>query len=236
MPNGWKDKRPPAGGRDELIKVSPCQAIEEKQWIALGRAGDIEAFEKLVVRYQTRIYHIGLRMLQQEEDAADMTQEVLLKIYRSLPSFRGDASFSTWVYRIAVNTCYDFLRRNAKRKEDSLSDLFCEGEAAESEWEVADYSALPEQLLVDWESEQYLLYLLDGLSPKYRLVMMLREVVGLSYQEIAEATQLSLGTIKSRLNRARKAMRQRACKDAEHIAFVQRLMERGRGDNGQDDD
>ncbi len=186
---------------------------DEKQLIKLAQQGDIKAFEQLVAFHSRRIYNIGLRMLGNPEDAADMCQETLLKIYRHLPEYRGSAAFSTWLHRISVNTCHDFLRNRNRRQEISLSQLTDDQGSPLAELEIADYSTLPEQLYLDQESQDYLQALINGLTPKYRLVTALREVSGLSYQEIAAAAGISVGTVKSRLNRARAVMRQRMLAD-----------------------
>lgn len=190
------------GSRSEQLR-------QEQALIKRSQQGDAAAFEQLAARYSRRIYNIGLRMLNDPEDAADMSQEALVKIYRHLPEFRGDSAFSTWVHRIAVNSCHDALRSRNRRRELSLSGFLDEDGEALPELNIADYSQIPEQQYLDAESSQYLLALIDGLSPKYRLVTALREVSGLSYQEIAVAADISIGTVKSRLNRARAVMRQK---------------------------
>jgi len=186
---------------------------DEQQLIRQAQKGDIKAFEQLAAAYSRRIYNIGLRMLGNPEDAADVCQETLLKVYRHLPEYRGNAAFSTWLHRIAVNSCHDALRSRNRRQEISLSQLTDQEDEPTTELEIADYSALPEQLYLDRESRDYLLALIDGLTPKYRLVTVLREVSGLSYQEIAAAAGISVGTVKSRLNRARAVMRKRMLAD-----------------------
>ncbi|MCL1975372.1 MAG: sigma-70 family RNA polymerase sigma factor [Firmicutes bacterium] len=211
------------------FSINKPSGIDAQEWLLIknSQKGDIAAFEELTLKYQQRIYNIALRVLGNVEDAADTTQEVLLKIYRSLPKFRGEAAFSTWVYRISVNTCRDMLRRNYRLKEDLFPD-FGEGNDDEANREVADYSLMPENIYLAQETEAYLHALIDGLSPKYRLVVTLREISGLSYQEIASAVNISEGTVKSRLNRARKCMREKVLRDAEHYPHLSRLIgERG---------
>lgn len=204
----------------------PAADAAERALIKRAKAGDEAAFRQLVDAYSKRIYNIGLRMLGNSEDAADMTQEALIKIYRSLPGFRGDAAFSTWVYRISLNTCRDALRTAYRRHERVFSD-FGEDDTANADFDVADYSAMPENLYIEGEETRFLLRLIDGLSPKYRLVVTMREISGLSYQEIADAANLSVGTVKSRLNRARAAMRSQAERDAEHYPQLLRLIGKG---------
>lgn len=208
------------------LKPSGADA-RETMLIKRSQKGDSAAFEELALIYQQRIYNTALRMLNHAEDAADVTQEALLKMYRALPKFRWEASFSTWVYRITVNACHDILRRGYKQKEGLLLD-FGEGEEGEASREVADYSCIPEDIMVEQETGQYLQALISGLTPKYRLVVTLREISGLSYQEIADAVGISIGTVKSRLNRARQSMQEQVLRDVEQYPHLRRLIgERG---------
>lgn len=214
------------------IRKLPDEEARERLLIKRSQKGDAAAFEELALAYQKRIYHIAMRMLGHAEDAADMTQEALIKMYRALPKFRGDAAFSTWVYRITVNTCRDMLRRGYKQKEGLLIDFGEADDASDTRREVADYSALPEELFTEQETEQYLYALIGGLSPKYRLVMTLREVSGLGYQEIADAAGISVGTVKSRLSRARTCMQEQVIADAEHYPHLLRLIGKRGADDG----
>lgn len=215
---------------DEERYTPFAQPDAEQELIDRARSGDTAAFEQLAAAYSRRIYNIGLRMLNNNEDAADMTQETLLKVFRNLPRFRGESSFSTWVYRISVNTCRDMLRSAYRKRERIFSD-FGEEDGEAAEFEIADYSAIPEQAYLEEESRRYLVSLIDGLNPKYRVVTVLREVAGLSYQEIAAAVNISVGTVKSRLNRARAAMSAQARRDAEQYGHLYRLMVQGGQEN-----
>ena len=200
--------------------------LNERELIKKSRNGDLAAFEQLISAYDKRVYNVGLRMLGNSEDAADMTQEVMIKIYRNLGSFRGDSSFSTWVYRIAVNTCRDMLRSAYHNKEQLLSN-FGEDDKIQPELEIADYSSMPENIYIEGELKDYLLELISGLSPKYRIVVVMREISYFSYQEIADVLHISVGTVKSRLNRARAAMRKKVLADEEQHPNLMRLFSQG---------
>lgn len=163
--------------RGAALPAGDSSVLAERELIKKAKAGDNAAFRQLVDAYSKRIYNIGLKMLGNSEDAADMTQETLLKIYRNLGGFRGDSAFSTWVYRISVNTCRDALRAVYRRHERVFSG-FGEEEAEDGFPEVADYSALPEIIYIEGEEMRYLQRLIDGLTPKYRLVVTLRELSG----------------------------------------------------------
>ena len=166
--------------------------------------GDANAFETLVLEYEKNVYNIALRMTGNSEDAADMTQEAFIKAYNSLQSFRGDSKFSVWLYRIVSNVCLDFLRSKNRRPTVSLSVEDDDGEDAQLD--VADESQSPELLLDRKLTRDSVRRGLDSLPPDYRQILLLREVQGLSYDEIAQALSLEVGTVKSRIFRARKRL------------------------------
>ena len=160
--------------------------------------GDANAFETLVLEYEKNVYNIALRMTGNSEDAAD------IKAYNSLQSFRGDSKFSVWLYRIVSNVCLDFLRSKNRRPTVSLSVEDDDGEDAQLD--VADESQSPELLLDRKLTRDSVRRGLDSLPPDYRQILLLREIQGLSYDEIAQALSLEVGTVKSRIFRARKRL------------------------------
>lgn len=166
--------------------------------------GDANAFETLVLEYEKNVYNIALRMTGNSEDSADMTQEAFIKAYNSLQSFRGDSKFSVWLYRIVSNVCLDFLRSKNRRPTVSLSVEDDDGEDAQLD--VADESQSPELLLDRKLTRDSVRRGLDSLPPDYRQILLLREIQGLSYDEIAQALSLEVGTVKSRIFRARKRL------------------------------
>lgn len=166
--------------------------------------GDVNAFEKLVTEYEKAVYAIAQRMTGNPEDAADMTQETFIKAYNSLSSFRGDSKFSVWLYRIANNVCLDFLRSRSRRPTVSLSTEDDDGE--ETQIDIADESQSPELLLESSLTRDAVRRGLDSLPPDYKQILLLREIQGLSYEEIAAALGIESGTVKSRIFRARKRL------------------------------
>ena len=166
--------------------------------------GDANAFETLVLEYEKNVYNIALRMTGNSEDAADMTQEAFIKAYNSLQAFRGDSKFSVWLYRIVSNVCLDFLRSKNRRPTVSLSVEDDDGE--DTQLDVADESQSPELLLDRKLTRDSVRRGLDSLPPDYRQILLLREMQGLSYDEIAQALGLEVGTVKSRIFRARKKL------------------------------
>ena len=177
---------------------------QEAQIVRRVLQGDVNAFEKLVTEYEKAVYAIALRMTGNAEDAADMTQETFIKAYNSLQSFRGDSKFSVWLYRIASNVCLDFLRSRSRKPTVSLSVEDDEGE--ETELDIADESQSPELLLERGLTRDAVRRGLEALPPDYRQILLLREIQGLSYEEIADTLSIEVGTVKSRIFRARKRL------------------------------
>lgn len=176
--------------------------MEEKNLIHQARGGDRAAFGELVERYEKLVYHQALRLLNHPEDAADVTQEVFFKAWRGLPSFQGDCSFSTWLYRLTDNAAIDLLRREKKRRGDvSMDD-------GEQNWEglLTDPGPTPEREMERRELRETVAQGLARLSEEHRRVLVLREINGASYEEIGQILDLPIGTVKSRVARARLAL------------------------------
>lgn len=167
-------------------------------------SGDTEAFSSLVLAYEKQVFNIALRMVGNREDAEDISQESFIKAYNSLSNFRGDASFSSWLFRIVSNTCLDHLRKIKNRQTLSLST---ENEDEETEeYDIADDSFSPEELLEKRLTKESIQRGLEELSEEHRTVLVLREIQGLSYDEIAQMLEIESGTVKSRIARARKKL------------------------------
>ena len=179
--------------------------MTEQELIARAKAGDDEAFAQLMRANETRIYNLTLRMTGNPEDAMDLAQEAFLNAWRGLKFFKGDSAFSTWVYRLASNACIDFLRRKKRRQDVSLS--MPTDEEDDSQPDIPDERFLPERELERKELRQAVAAGLSQLSDEHRQVLVMREINGLSYQEIADVLDLVAGTVKSRIARARNSLR-----------------------------
>ena len=177
---------------------------EELRIVESVLGGDVNAFETLVLSYEKNVYNLALRMVKNPEDASDMAQEAFIRAYNSLASFRGESKFSVWLYRIVSNVCLDFLRSRSRHPTVSLSVENDEGE--ETELDIPDESQSPEALLERRLTRDSVRRGLDALSEEYRQILLLREIQGLSYDEIAETLSMELGTVKSRIFRARKKL------------------------------
>lgn len=183
-------------------------ASEDLQLIQGLRQSSEEAYERLLQKFQQPVYNLALRLLSDPSDAADVVQEVFLKVFRNVDSFRGQSSLKTWIYRITVNEAHNqrrwFFRH--RRREVGLED---EAEDARSPVEVvADGGRSPFDYVFDQEKQRLIEAALGRINPAFRESVVLRDVADLSYEEISEVLQISLGTVKSRILRGREALRQ----------------------------
>ena len=201
----------------------------EQEYLIVLRVleGDTNAFEELVLEYEKKVYNVALRMLNNSEDAADMTQEAFIKAYNSLSGFRGDSKFSVWLTRIVSNLCLDFMRSRNRRPTVSLSMEDEDGE--DVQLDIADTSQSPEQLLERSLTRESVRRGLQSLPEDYREILLLREIQGLSYDEIAAALDIEVGTVKSRIFRGRKKLCDSLTKDGNIPEFVSSGRTRGGG-------
>ena len=177
---------------------------EEDVLIAKVQNGDSASFEKLVIENQTKVYNLALRMVGNQEDAYDASQEAFIKAYNSIALFRGESRFSVWLYRLTTNVCLDFLRSQGRKQHDSLT--YMNEEDDDRELEIPDDRFSPETLAEKKELREAVNRGLMNLPKDYRAILLLREIDGLSYEEIATALALEEGTVKSRIFRARKRL------------------------------
>ena len=181
--------------------------MTEQELVLAARSGDREAFGALVEANQNMVYSLALRMTGNPDDAADLTQDAFLGAWRNLAKFDGRSAFSTWLYRLTTNLCIDFLRREKRRGQLSAPLEGEDSEGEEKQLDLPDERWSPERALEQSEIRQAVRQGLDSLSPEHRAVLLLREAEGLSYAEIARALDLEEGTVKSRIARARLALR-----------------------------
>jgi RNA polymerase sigma-70 factor, ECF subfamily len=210
----------------------PSDALDASgldQALKAAQRGDIAAFNTLVVAHQRLLYNVCYRTLGNAEDAADATQDALLSAFRGLKAFNGSASgLKGWLLRIAVNACYDQLRRRQRRPTESLDAMNVsdpERDTSPAE-RLADPGIGPEQLSLSSETARNIQAALDRLAPDQRLTVVLCDVQGLSYEEAASAMAVELGTVKSRLSRARAQLRELLTAKGELPTGSQRLRER----------
>ena len=177
--------------------------FQEQKWIDAARKGDQDAFAELVRLYEKKVFALTTRICKNPDDAAEAAPEAFLAAWQGLPSFRGDSAFSTWLYRLASNACIDLLRREGRHR-DAAGPSFNDDDHPV---EIPDTAATPQELSERKELREEIESGLAALSPEHRQVLILREIHQLSYDEIAKILQLDQGTVKSRINRARKQLR-----------------------------
>lgn len=179
--------------------------MTENELIQRAKNGDHAAFEQLVLTHQDRVFTLAFHLLGNREDAADLAQEAFLKAWRSLAGFHAESSFATWMHRLTTNLCLDHLRKQARRQNISVAASLDDEENPFPE--PADSSQDPHAQLERKERKRALTQALQALPEHYRSLLLMREVSGMSYQEIADALELDLGTVKSRIARARERLR-----------------------------
>jgi len=184
---------------------------DERDLIAASRAGNSAALDELVRTHQGRVYGFAMRMCRNVEDAKDILQETFLGMIRSIREFREESKFSTWLYRIAANACLKKRRRGvhdpAPEQELSLDDLMPRPDAEGRKPEIPDWSEDAERALLRGELSERMEAAIDKLPKEYKIVLVLRDVEGLSAEETAQAVGLSVAAVKSRLHRARVFVR-----------------------------
>jgi len=184
----------------------PDKAPSDVELVARAQGGDTQAFDQLVTRHEAKVYGLCLRMLGSPEDAEDVLQEVFIKAYQSLPSFRGDSAFSTWVYRIATNAC---LMRIRKKKLETVPLDMPAGPEEDITREIPDWTRDPASRVMNDELRSVLAKHVNDLDPDNRIVFVLRDVHGLTTDDTASVLGLSVPAVKSRLHRARLHLRRR---------------------------
>jgi len=167
--------------------------------------GDPKAFRQLVERYQRRIYSIAYGVVRNPDAALDVTQDTFVRVHRSLATFKGDSSFYTWIYRITVNLCIDRKRREARQREVDYDDAVAHGDAFTNGPTLGSAGFdNPAQAAQKKELAEHMQKALETLTGQHRAILLLREVDGLSYEELAETLEIPKGTVMSRLFHARK--------------------------------
>jgi RNA polymerase sigma-70 factor, ECF subfamily len=176
--------------------AGPMNFPDDRELLTRCKGGDRAAFEQLVLKYQDRIYNLCRHMLQDADDARDAAQDVFIKAYGNLKGYRPEASLYTWIYRIAVNTCLDYNKKSRPETFDEESEVD----------NVASSKPSPERLYQSKETGRLIEAALQKLPKKLRAAIVLKEIEELSYEEIADTLDTSVGTVKSRISRAREEL------------------------------
>jgi len=196
-------------------------ALEDHRLLSGLQAGDETAYERLIERFQTPIYNLAYRLLNDPGEASDVLQEVFLKVFRNVENFRGESSLRTWMYRIAVNEANNrrrWLFRH-RRGETGMLDNFDEADSREKP--LMDSGETPFDFTMNREAQVLLEEALAEINPVFRAALVLREVEDMSYEEIADILEVSIGTVKSRIVRGREALRRNLAARLDPATSVQ---------------
>ncbi len=188
-------------GVDELVK--------------LAQGGDMEAFDELVRAFQVKIYNLALRMLNNEADASDLTQEIFIRMYRSIAGFQWKSGFSTWLFALAVNTCRSGIRKigRVSAMEVGRLDQEIPTEDGAVRHDPVDSGDHPDRIMERKELALKVKEIISRLDDEFRTVVILRDIEGMAYEEMAQVLECSVGTVKSRLARARMKLKDRFARD-----------------------
>lgn len=188
--------------------------LPETELIERCQKGDREAFNELVEQYQSHVINIAYGMLSDGEDAYDAAQETFVKIYRNIGGFKGKSSLSTWIYRIVANVCNDMLRKR-QRSAVVVSMSGTVSDEDDREMDITDNAPTPEEMAELNEEQRAVRIAISELSADHREIITLSDIEQLSYEEISEILKCPIGTVKSRLNRARSALKKKLLKNRE---------------------
>ena len=184
--------------------------LDERELVERAAADDHRAFQVLVQRYQSKAYTVAFGILRNEDEAMDVTQDAFVKVYKALPRFKGQAAFYTWLYRITVNLCIDKKRKSARRAEVAYEDTYTQGDGGGVAGPVLASTGIesPSAAYARRELREQMREAMDSLGERHREILVLREVEGLSYEELSDILEVPKGTIMSRLFHARKNFQQ----------------------------
>jgi RNA polymerase sigma-70 factor (ECF subfamily) len=193
----------------EQLKAAGNISVDEAALVSQARAGNMASVEKLILKYQDRVYNTILKICGNEADAAELAQDALVRAIQGLKDFKGQSSFYTWLFRIAVNLTFNFCKKNSKVSFQSLQEETDE----ETNRQLKDYLIdktieEPSELASKKEVQGLILKALEKLDPQQRAVVVLRDIEQMSYNEIAETLDMEIGTVKSRIARGRKNLRE----------------------------
>ncbi|MBO5179758.1 MAG: sigma-70 family RNA polymerase sigma factor [Clostridia bacterium] len=190
--------------------------IDEKILISKAKEGDKKAFEEIISLYEKKVFSTIYYMVKNENEVEDIAQEVFVKIYKNLKNFKEESSLYTWIYRITINVCIDELK---KKKNVVYIDEKIETADGEMEMQLEDTAKGPEHLAEDEELKRKITNCIRKLPIDQRTMIILRDIKGFTYMEIAEMTKINLGTVKSKINRARTALKQILEEDGTFLEY-----------------
>jgi RNA polymerase sigma-70 factor (ECF subfamily) len=188
------------------------ESVDTRLLVERSRRNDLQAFEQLVQIYQNKVYGLCYQLTGNYNDSQDLAQEVFIKAYSSIKTFKNQSDFGTWLHRIAVNTWINIQRKRKRRQEVSIDAPLKTENGEEMSREIPSLEATPLETVESKELNALVNKAIQQLSYEHRAVLVLREIEGYSYEEIAQIMDCSIGTVRSRINRARKAMKEQVLK------------------------
>ena len=197
------------GNEEEILAPMPDNKLSDHELVAATRSGDEDAFAEIISRYKNPITNFLYRFLNDYEEAVDLAQETFVRLYFALDRYHTEYAFSTYIYRIATNLAISEIRKRKRRNLLSLTGLFQAGESEDVEFQPADTRRLQDAGLEEDELSQIITNAIETLPPKYRLPIVLRDVEGRSYEDVAAIMELGLGTTKSRISRGRGLLKEK---------------------------
>lgn len=200
--------------------------MNEQDWIRMAAAGDPEAFEKIMLKYQKPIYNLCLRMVGNPDDAFDLTQDAFIRAWKAMDTVKADGAFASWLYRLASNVCIDHLRAMKRKKTVSL--VF-EEDGEEQTIDVPDPTPSPEEQVIAKADKATIEWAMNELNVEHRQVLTLRLIDDLSYEQISEILEVPEGTVKSRISRAREALRKKI-RQSGNISLLPPSKQKERGE------
>jgi RNA polymerase sigma-70 factor (ECF subfamily) len=186
---------------------------KEKELLKSALGGDVSAFEELILPWQKKIYNITLNYTKNHDDALEISQEVLIKAFKNIKNFKGESSFSTWLFRIASNSCIDYYRKNSKISYIYVDEEIDNGENSKIKFEIKTSDNEPSKAYLQKELRESIKIALNKIPVELKTVVTLRDIHGFNYEEIASIVNIPLGTVKSRINRARLLLKEILLKD-----------------------
>lgn len=199
-----------------MIKTGGVYVDNGLKVIRSAIKGDHQAFEQIVYTYEKKVYNIAYQMFGNSHDASDASQEVFIKIYQKLNQFKFDSAFSTWLHRISVNTCIDLYRKKKRQNKDSFSiDKDIATEESSVSFELVDSGQTPEEQILQNEQVSEVREAIQELKEEQKTIIILRDIQGFSYEEIADILDCNIGTVKSRIARGRKSLKEIILKKRE---------------------
>lgn len=179
------------------------------EWVRRAQAGDLEAFEQLFNQHQRGVYNVIYQMVRSDQDASDLTQDAFVRVWKSLPRLQAPEAFTSWLYRIATNLARNWIRDNTRVRQESLDQPYGDAEEEGGQRDVVDTSGDPSDVTQTRAMQETVQRAIHGLSQDHRTVVTLHHIEGMPVEEIAKVMNCSVGTVKSRLARARDALKRK---------------------------